>query len=61
MFFAPKDNPQIAGVVFLEHGVNGGYAAMVVHHILDVFFAKKDARPLPPKPIIKPNLDPSMG
>ena len=50
VFFAPRDNPQIAGVVFLEHGVHGGNAAMVAHHILDTFFAKKDGRPLPPKP-----------
>src|SRR5262245_23354988 len=61
VFFAPKDNPQIAGVVFLEHGVHGGNAAMVVHHILDTFFAKKDGRPIPPKPVLTPNLNPSMG
>jgi penicillin-binding protein 2 len=61
VFFAPKDNPQIAGVVFLEHGVHGGNASMVVHHILDTFFAKKDGRPLPPKPTLVPNLNPSMG
>jgi penicillin-binding protein 2 len=61
VFFAPRDNPQIAGVVFLEHGVHGGNAAMVVHHILDTFFAKKDGHPLPPKPVIVPNLNPSMG
>jgi penicillin-binding protein 2 len=61
VFFAPRDNPQIAGVVFLEHGVHGGNAAMVVHHILDTFFAKKDGKPLPPKPTIVPNLNPSMG
>ena len=61
VFFAPRDNPQIAGVVFLEHGVHGGNAAMVVHHILDTFFAKKEGRPLPPKPELKPNLNPSMG
>jgi penicillin-binding protein 2 len=61
VFFAPRDNPQIAGVVFLEHGVHGGNAAMVVHHILDTFFAKKDGRPLPPKPVLVANLNPSMG
>ena len=61
VFFAPRNNPQIAGVVFLEHGVHGGNAAMVVHHILDTFFAKKDGRPLPPKPELKPNMNPSMG
>ena len=41
--------------------VHGGNAAMVVHHILDTFFAKKDGKPLPPKPVIVPNLNPSMG
>jgi penicillin-binding protein 2 len=56
VFFAPRDNPQIAGVVFLEHGVHGSNAALVAHHILDTFFAKKDGRPLPPKPVLKPNL-----
>src|SRR5215471_15243546 len=61
VFFAPKDGAQIAGVVFLEHGVHGGNAAMLVHHILDTFFAKKDGKPLPPKPKIVPNLNPSMG
>ena len=61
VFYAPRDNPQIAGVVFLEHGVHGGNAAMVVHHILDAFFAKKEGRPLPPQPVLKPNMNPSMG
>jgi penicillin-binding protein 2 len=56
VFFAPRDNPQIAGVVFLEHGIHGSNAALVAHHILDTFFAKKDGRPLPPKPVLKPNL-----
>ena len=50
MFFAPRDNPQIAGVVFLEHGIHGPNAAPVAHHILDTFFAKKDGKPLPPPP-----------
>jgi penicillin-binding protein 2 len=56
VFFAPRDNPQIAGVVFLEHGVHSGNAAKVAHHILDTFFAKQDGRPLPPKPVLKANL-----
>jgi len=58
VFFAPRDNPQIAGVVFLEHGVHGSNAALVARHILDTFFAKQDGRPLPPKPEFKPNLVP---
>jgi len=50
VFFAPRDNPEIAGVVFLEHGIHGPNAAAVAHHILDTFFAKKEGRPLPPPP-----------
>jgi penicillin-binding protein 2 len=50
IFFAPRDNPQIAGVVFLEHGLHGPNAASVAHHILATFFAKQDGKPLPPPP-----------
>jgi penicillin-binding protein 2 len=50
VFFAPRDNPQIAGVVFLEHGLHGPNAASLAHHILATFFAKKDGKPLPPPP-----------
>jgi penicillin-binding protein 2 len=50
VFFAPRDNPIIAGVVFMEHGIHGPNAAALAHHILDVFFAKQDGKPLPPPP-----------
>ncbi len=50
VFFAPRDHPQIAGVVFLEHGIHGANAAGIAHHILDTFFAKQAGRPLPPAP-----------
>ena len=50
VFFAPRDHPKIAGVVFLEHGIHGANAARMTHHILDTFFAKQDGRPLPPPP-----------
>ena len=50
VFFAPRDNPRIAGVVFLEHGIHGPNAASVAHHVLDTFFAKQEGRPLPPPP-----------
>ncbi len=50
VFFAPRDNPEIAGVVFLEHGIHGPNAASLAHHILETFFAKKDGKPLPPPP-----------
>src|SRR4029079_4388298 len=49
-FFAPRDNPEIAGVVFLEHGIHSANAASVARHILATYFAKKDQQPLPPPP-----------
>ena len=49
-FFAPRDNPEIAGVVFLEHGIHSANAASVAKHILETYFAKKEGQPLPPPP-----------
>jgi penicillin-binding protein 2 len=50
VFFAPRDNPEIAGVVFAEHGVHSANAAQITHHILETYFNKKDGKPLPPPP-----------
>jgi penicillin-binding protein 2 len=50
VFFAPRDKPEIAGVVFLEHGIHGPNAASVAHHVLATFFAKKEGKPLPAAP-----------
>jgi penicillin-binding protein 2 len=50
VFFAPRDNPEIAGVVFVEHGVHSANAAQITHHILATYFAKKDGKPMPPPP-----------
>jgi len=50
VFAAPRDKPTIAGVVFLEHGIHGGNAARLAHHILDTYFAKLEGRPLPTPP-----------
>jgi penicillin-binding protein 2 len=48
VFFAPRDNPQIAGVVFVEHGGHGGTtAAPIARHVLETFFAKQEGTPLP--------------
>ena len=48
VFFAPRDHPQIAGVVFVEHGGHGGVtAAPIAKHVLETFFAKQDGDPLP--------------
>jgi len=53
VFFAPRDNPTIAGVVFLEHGIHGGNAAILAGHILETYFNKQDGRPLPPPPTLE--------
>ncbi len=49
VFFAPRDNPQIAGVVFAEHGQSGS-AVPIGRHALATFFAKREGRPLPAVP-----------
>jgi penicillin-binding protein 2 len=58
VFFAPRDKPEIAGAVLLEHGVHGSNAALVARQVLETFFAKKEGRPLPPKPEFKANVVP---
>jgi penicillin-binding protein 2 len=50
VFFAPRDNPQIAGVVFAEHAEHGSSAAPIAKHAMETFFAKQAGRPLPPPP-----------
>jgi penicillin-binding protein 2 len=56
VFFAPRDNPQIAGVIFAEHGEHGYSAAPIAKYAIETFFAKKEGRPLPPplKPVNPP-------
>jgi penicillin-binding protein 2 len=51
VFYAPKDHPQIAGVIFVEHGEWGATAATpIARHVLETFFAKQEGKPLPPPP-----------
>jgi hypothetical protein len=47
VFFAPRDNPQIAGVCSLARRPGGVTAAPIAKHVLEAFFAKKESRPLP--------------
>src|SRR5690606_38997364 len=47
VFFAPHDNPQIAGVIFAEHGGGSGAATPIARHVIETFFAKREGRPLP--------------
>jgi len=58
VFFAPKDSPQIAGVVFAEHGQSGS-ALPIARHALDTFFAKMEGRELPPPPALVPPIAPA--
>jgi penicillin-binding protein 2 len=68
VFFAPRDNPQIAGVIFAEHGEHGYSAAPIAKHAIETFFAKREGKPLPeplkpqappppPNPPEEPRLD----
>jgi penicillin-binding protein 2 len=47
VFFAPRDNPEIAGVVFAEHSEHGYLAAPIARHVIETYFAQKDGLPLP--------------
>jgi penicillin-binding protein 2 len=47
VFFTPKDNPELAGVVFAEHSEHGYLAAPIARHIIETYYAEKEGRPLP--------------
>jgi len=47
VFFAPKENPQIAGVIFGEHNEHGYLGAPIAKHVIETYFAKQDGQPLP--------------
>ena len=47
VFFAPRDNPQIAGVVFAEHAEHGANAAPIAKYAIETYFAKQEGKPLP--------------
>ena len=59
VFFAPRDNPQIAGVIFAEHGLHGSAAAPIAKHVMETFFAKRDGKPLPVLPGLHPATAPA--
>src|SRR5687767_10192044 len=52
VFFAPRDNPEIAGVIFGEHNEHGYLGAPIARHVIETYFAKKEGKPLPE---LKPN------
>ena len=47
VFFAPRDNPEVAGVIFAEHAEHGYYGASIAKHIIETYYAKKEGQPLP--------------
>jgi penicillin-binding protein 2 len=47
VFFAPRDNPEIAGVIFGEHNEHGSSSAPIAKHVMETYFAKKEGKPLP--------------
>ena len=52
VFFAPRDNPEIAGVIFAEHAEHGYLGAPIAKYAIETYFAKKEGRPLPT--LVKP-------
>ncbi|HTG89708.1 MAG TPA: penicillin-binding protein 2 [Vicinamibacterales bacterium] len=58
VFFAPRDNPEIAGVIFGEHNEHGATSAPIAKHVLETYFNKKDHLPLPK--LSMPVPDPSL-
>jgi penicillin-binding protein 2 len=47
VFFAPRDNPQLAGVIFAEHAEHGYLGAPIAKHVIATYFAKLEGTPLP--------------
>ncbi len=45
MAFAPYDRPEVAVVVYLEHGVGSTHAGPVARRVLDAYFARPAAAP----------------
>jgi penicillin-binding protein 2 len=52
VFMVPKDNPELAGVIFAEHSEHGYLAAPIARHIIETYYARKEGRPLPVMPTV---------
>ncbi len=50
VFMVPRDNPELAGVVFAEHSEHGYLAAPIARHVIETYYAEKDGTPLPQLP-----------
>src|SRR5688572_28727643 len=47
VFFAPRDNPVIAGVIFGEHNEHGYLGAPIAKHVIETYYAKLEKKPFP--------------
>jgi penicillin-binding protein 2 len=47
VFMVPRDNPELAGVIFAEHSEHGYLAAPIAKHIIETYYAEREGRPLP--------------
>jgi penicillin-binding protein 2 len=56
VFFAPRDNPVLAGVIFAEHSEHGYLGAPIAKHIIETYYAKLEGTPLPQ--LVKPATPP---
>jgi penicillin-binding protein 2 len=56
VFFAPHDNPEVAGVIFAEHSEHGYLGAPIAKYAIETYFAKKEGKPMPTlvKPVTVP-------
>lgn len=52
VFMVPRDNPELAGVIFAEHSDHGYLAAPIARHIIETYYARKEGRPLPTMPAV---------
>lgn len=52
VFMVPRDNPELAGVIFAEHSEHGYLAAPIARHIIETYYARKEGRPLPTMPAV---------
>jgi penicillin-binding protein 2 len=52
VFMVPRDNPELAGVVFAEHSEHGYLAAPIARHVIETYYAEKEGRPLPTLPAV---------
>ncbi len=51
VFMTPRDNPELAGVIFAEHAEHGSEGATIARHIIETYYAQRDGLPLPPVPM----------